>query len=160
MELSSRRERSIARVFDWIDIKGVDGLTAEVALRLNAGGYMTVRAGGVGVLSSPYAGPFTDYEVLMDHDPPRFWRRYEQDELGARYAHVPALLIAHHIIRTGTGIEEMSPEVSRREETSTLSVRLMCPSSMQTVVMSTLSALSGVSVLAAHTSTTGQLHLG
>jgi hypothetical protein len=161
VELSSRRERSVARIFDFIDIKGVEGRTAEVALRLNSGGYLTVLGGGVGVLASPAAGPFTDYEVLMDHDPPRFWHRYEDDEeLGSRYAHVPALLIAHHIIRNGMGIEDMSPQVSRREVTATLSVRLTCPPAMTAVVMSTLSALSGVNVLATHASVPQHLHLG
>ena len=157
--LSRSRERSIAEVFNFIDSQGVGGLTAEVALRLTSGAYLTVRGGGPGVLSSPSAGPFTDYEVMVDHDPPRFWSRYSQDELGSLFAHVPALLIAHHITRHGRGIEAADPALTRREVTATLDLHLTLPAGMRESVLAAVSALSGVSVMTSSFSALPGVHI-
>jgi hypothetical protein len=160
MELSNSRERSIARVLDFIDIKGVDGSTAQVNLRLNNDTYLSVKAGGPGVLASSASAPFTDYEVLTDHQTPRFWTRYAELEEGALFAHVPALLITHHIMRFGAGIASAEVSVYRNEPVSALSLRLSCPPMMGQAVLAAVSAMAGVSVISASMSPPSDLQLG
>lgn len=103
---------TLASIFSYIDLYGSRRRTAEVFIETVSGEHLTVRAGGVGVRSLPAGrpGPFEGYEVLVDHDPPRFWRRYSDESGGSLYAEVPRLLISHHIIRRG-GIARVDWEV-------------------------------------------------
>ena len=87
-------------VFGYIDRRGGPLMVAEVELGLASGQHMTVRAGGGVVTSSPLDPPFTHYEVWLDHDAPRFWRKYSDAEQLV-FAGVPRLLVMHHITRSG-----------------------------------------------------------
>lgn len=158
MPSADRRDRTIARVFDYIDLHGVDGKTAEVSLELVSGDFMTVRAGGPGVRSGASA-PFGTYEVLVDHDPPRFWHRYT-DSTGMVFAYVPRLLIAHHVSRHGAGIANMDAEVVTRTETAVLNIRLAIPPALEGTVLATLAAVTGVSLLGSNLSSRYPLQMG
>lgn len=97
--LGPRLDVQILRIFQYLDLAGGERRTAVAHLALLNNQNMTLSAGGSGVQSSPARPPFQAYEVILDHDPPRFWRRFTEDEL--LYAKVPKLLISHHIIRHG-----------------------------------------------------------
>lgn len=86
--------------FEFIDEQGGPLVVAHVELNLGNGESMTISAGGGLVTASPPAAPFTHYEVVLDHEPARFWRRFTDDDR-LLYSNVPQLLIAHHIIRHG-----------------------------------------------------------
>lgn len=105
----------LGSLFIFLMTEGVDGRTASAELVLGNGNIMTVRAGGPGIHSEPSCSPFMDYEVLLDHETERFWTRYAADGLGSLYAHVPWVLLAHHIIRRG-GIVQMAVETYQRSE--------------------------------------------
>jgi hypothetical protein len=94
----------ILRIFAYLDLHGSQRATSEVQLGLANGQNMSVAAGGRGVKSSPLGAPYLMYEVALDHDPPRFWKRFT-DDVGLLYAFVPRLLICHHIVRHG-GIDQ------------------------------------------------------
>ncbi|HEY5787526.1 MAG TPA: hypothetical protein VIT65_22400 [Microlunatus sp.] len=87
---------TIEQVFAHIDAYGDIGSAAGAELSLNNGQHMTVQAGGDLVEASPFAA----YTVFLDHDPPRFWKRFGNDD-PLIYLHVPRLLVTHHIIRHG-----------------------------------------------------------
>ena len=89
----------VLRDFQWMDLAGAEGVTAEVEYGLVNGQTMTVAAGGR-THSSPAAPPFVTYEVGLVHDPPRFWKRFT-DDVGLIYACVPRLLISHYVVRSG-----------------------------------------------------------
>ena len=95
----------LRKLFAYLDAEGVGGKTASAELVLGSGDIVTIRAGGPGVHSGPSSSPFEDYEVLLDHEPCRFWARFT-DQVGMVYAHVPALLVAHHVLRHG-GVAQM-----------------------------------------------------
>lgn len=99
----------IAEVFEHLDSAGGPVVVAEAILSLGNGTEMTVRAGGLGDLSSPARPPFSSYEVFLDHDPARFWRRYTDDDQ-LLYRHVPRMLVTHHVVRHGgiVGVEYSS----------------------------------------------------
>jgi hypothetical protein len=99
-------------MFSYLDHEGTDGKTASAEIVLTNGEIMTIRAGGANTHCYPAFPPYESYEVLMDHAPERFWRRYT-DSVGMLYADVPRLLVAHHITRHG-GIEQITQN-SRRE---------------------------------------------
>lgn len=90
----------VLRDFTWMDLAGVDGVTAEAEYYLVSGQTMTVAAGGRRTHSSPDRPPYTTYEVALAQDPPRFWKRYS-DDIGLVYANVPRLLISHYVVRSG-----------------------------------------------------------
>ena len=147
MPSADRRDRTIARIFDYIDIEGTDGRTAEVSMTLGTGDFMTVRAGGQGIHALPASAPFETYEVLTDHDPPRFWSRYT-DSVGAIYAHVPRLLIAHHITRHG-GIEYVETTSEVKTPPSTLlKLNLRVAPEKEHDVLMMLQAMVGVDIIA------------
>lgn len=132
-------------VFAWLDEHGGGPVTAEVELRLGNGALMTVLAGGPGVRSSPPGPPFSTYEVLVDHEPPRFWNRYT-DDVGMLFAFVPRLLVAHHVIRHG-GIDEASFRYSRRTEQVFLGLRMSLPATAKALVFNAIAAIPGVTIL-------------
>lgn len=100
LPVSSRPEVPILRAFAWINENGVNGAAATVEFGLGNGGGITFGAGGSGRTSSPSHPPFATYEVMLDGESPRFWRRYT-DEIGIQFANVPPLLISHYVIRNG-----------------------------------------------------------
>ena len=91
----------ITAAFDFIDAEGGTAIAAEVELFLGNGQCMTIKAGGSVSTALPLVAPFTHYEVVLDHDPPRFWHRFAGDKERLVYAKVPRLLIAHHAVRHG-----------------------------------------------------------
>lgn len=97
----------IAAAFDYIDVEGGPLVAAEAELGLGNGQNMTIRAGGGATQASPPLAPFTHYEVILDHDPPRFWHQFAGDKDRLVYALVPRLLIAHHTVRHG-GVKTMT----------------------------------------------------
>lgn len=99
----------LGSLFIFLEMEGIDERTASAELVLGNGNIMTVRAGGPGIHSEPSCSPFVDYEVLLDHEPSRFWTRYSADDVSVLYAHVPWLLLAHHVTRRG-GIVQLSGE--------------------------------------------------
>ena len=115
-------ERALNEMFEYLDTQGVDGQSASAEVQLPGGRALTVRAGGPGVHSWPVLPPFTAYEVLLDHDPPRFWRKYADE--GSLYATVPRLLLAHHITRTG-GVVRLACKSTRTPRTITMNMVLM-----------------------------------
>lgn len=110
-------EVSLLRLFEHLDQHGIDGAIAAVDMVLANGQQMCVSAGGPGVHCAPDFPPFHAYEVIFDQDPPHFWTRYT-DQTGLVYAHVPRLLIAHHITRAG-GVREASRTVRRAKQGKT-----------------------------------------
>ena len=96
--------------FAYIDSRGGPVVIAEAEFALGNGVNMTVRAGGGAVTSSPSDPPFAAYEVMLDHDPARFWRRFTDDDQ-LLYSNVPKMLVAHHAIRRG-GVRSLSTSTS------------------------------------------------
>lgn len=94
--------------FQYIDEQGGPVVVARAELMLGNGEAMTISAGGGLVTASPPAAPFTHYEVILDHEPARFWRRFTDDDR-LLYSNVPQLLVSHHVIRHG-GLISMSTE--------------------------------------------------
>jgi hypothetical protein len=88
------------QTFDWFDEVARDGKTAQAHMMLRKGQALSISAGGPGIHSWPASPPYEGYEVILDHDPPRFWTRYT-DAGGVVYANVPKLLITHHVVRHG-----------------------------------------------------------
>lgn len=94
-------------MFDYLDQFGSQSVTATVEVVLRNGLIMTVKAGGPGTGSRPTFAPFEAYEVLTDHEPPRFWSKFSDDGADwSVYHQVPRLLVAHHITRHG-GVAEL-----------------------------------------------------
>ena len=93
-------------MFTYLDQNGSETATAAVEVVLANRLIMTVKAGGPGTHSRPAFAPFEAYEVLIDHDPPRFWSKFNFEDDWSVYREVPRLLVAHHITRHG-GIAEM-----------------------------------------------------
>lgn len=158
MSLARSRDVAVARMFAHLDIRGRGGLTAVASLDLNNGEVMTVRAGGPGIHSAPRFGPFESFEVLLDHEPARFWTRYS-DDIGVLYAEVPRLCVAHHIIRHG-GIREMSLETARRTEMEALTVELVLPPYLEGAVLSALAGMEGVQLVGSASHHTTCLPMG
>ena len=100
----------LMRMFVHLDTYANGSDTAVATASLSGARLLTVRAGGPGTLSGPLGGPFTHFEVLMDHEPPRFWTRYGHDVEGVLFACVPRLLISHYVISTG-GIRHLEMAV-------------------------------------------------
>jgi len=115
-------------VFRYLDLHGSARCTAEVVIELDNTECLTVRAGGAGTLSLPAGGPgpYTCYEVLLDHEPARFWTKYGHEDSGVLYAAVPRLLVAHHVVRRG-GIERVALE-TRELLTGTFTVSILSDS--------------------------------
>lgn len=118
----------LSDVFAYLDFHGTQRRTAEVFLELDNAEHLTVRAGGAGVHSQPAGGPgpYACYEVLLDHEPARFWTKYGHEDGGTLYAAVPRLLVAHHIVRRG-GIERASAE-TKEMLTGTFTVSILSDS--------------------------------
>jgi hypothetical protein len=87
---------TLEQVFSHIDSRGSPDSIAGAELSLNNGQHMTVQAGG-DLAEEP---PFPAYTVMLDHDPPRFWKRFG-DDAQLIYLRVPRLLVTHHVIRHG-----------------------------------------------------------
>jgi hypothetical protein len=87
---------TLEQVFSHIDSRGSPNAVAGAELSLRNGQSMTVQAGG----SQAEEPPFAAYTVMLDHDPPRFWRRFGDDDQ-LTYLQVPRLLVTHHVIRHG-----------------------------------------------------------
>ena len=100
------KSENMSLMFDYLDQNGSETVTAAVEIVLANRLIMTVKAGGPGTHSRPAFAPFEAYEVLIDHDPPRFWSKFNFDDDWSVYREVPRLLVAHHITRHG-GIAEM-----------------------------------------------------
>lgn len=115
----------MGKLFTYLDEQGSAQRTASAELVFGSGDIMTVRAGGPGVHSGPSCSPYEDYEVLMDHEPCHLWSRFT-DEVGMVFAHVPALLIAHHAVRHG-GIEQMFCQTVLRKNTVYMDLHLEVP---------------------------------
>jgi hypothetical protein len=115
-------------VFSYLDLYGSIRCTAEVVIELANTECLTIRAGGAGTHSLPAgaSGPYTCYEVLLDHEPARFWTKYGHEDSGVLYAEVPRLLITHHIVRRG-GIGRMALE-TRELLTGTFTVSILSDS--------------------------------
>ena len=128
--------------FDFIDGAGVDGGTGVVTVRLGNMYMMTIRAGGPGVHSWPAEPSFQQYEVLMDHEPPRFWTRYS-NSTGMLFANVPKLLVAHHVTRHG-GIVEMLCDREERERIGFFKVQMLLPEASQRAIIEAISRVQGV----------------
>lgn len=90
----------LMRMFVHLDTYASGEDTAVANATLSGARMLTVRAGG-SAAAGPSGGPFTTFEVLMDHDPPRFWTRYERESQGCRFSFVPRLLVSHYVISTG-----------------------------------------------------------
>lgn len=109
------RSVNLLRAFAHLDLRAEEHVEAQAELELATGQCLTICAGGPAAQAGPAGGPFNDYEVVVDHDPPRFWRRYA-DSNQLIYSHVPKMLIAHHVIRSGgakslsAGIRRMPPD--------------------------------------------------
>ena len=112
-------------MFNYLDTEGVEGKTASAEIVLNNGEIMTIRAGGSGTHSWPASPPYESYEVLMDHPPERFWKRYT-DSAGMTYAQVPRLLVAHHITRHG-GIAQISQRCKKEHRVVLCKVSVLMP---------------------------------
>lgn len=132
-------------VFSEIDRLGRGGHTASAHLLLGNGDQMTVRAGGPGIHSQPRSAPFSAYEVLLDHEPPRFWHRFG-DTVGILFADVPPLLVTHHITRHG-GIQQFDFEREKRDQTVVMNVAMTVPASQMQAVWAALRAVTGVELL-------------
>jgi hypothetical protein len=155
----TRREVLLARMFAHLDAKGVGGTTAVAAVDLCNRDVLTVRAGGPGIHSRPGAGPFDGFEVLLDHEPARFWDRFHEDEEGVLYADVPRLCLAHHIIRRG-GIAALIMETQVRTSVAALSVVMTVDPGVESVVLETLSHLDGVQLVGSHLNPSKYLQTG
>lgn len=92
---------AIEKVFAYIDEQGGPLVIAMAELVLGNNSTMTLQAGGGDLTLSPSTPPFETYQVLLDQEPPRFWRRYTEKDDVYIYSHVPRLLVTHHIVRHG-----------------------------------------------------------
>lgn len=134
----------ITGVFAFLDRKGSEFAVAEAELQLANDEYMTVQCGGSGSRSRPAAGL---YEVLIDHDPPRFWTRYSE-EGGLVFANVPQLLIRHHITRRG-GIVHWCRQVTQQPHLVEMDLHIEVELGLEMQVMEALRA-QGANVTKTH----------
>lgn len=128
--------------FDFIDGAAVDGGTGVVTIRLGNMDMLTIKGGGPGIHSWPAAAPFQQYEVLMDHEPPRFWTKYS-DTNGMLFARVPKLLVAHHVTRHG-GIVEMLCDREVRKQMGFWKVEMLLPDEQMEAVLAMVARVKGV----------------
>ena len=156
--MAEHRERDALRMFAHLDTFGVEGITATAELELHNGDILTVKAGGPGIRAWPSAAPFETFEVLLDHEPARFWSKYT-DSAGVLYAYVPKLLLAHHILRRG-GIKEMLLDCQVRKAVSAMSIQITLPLGAETSVLQAIAALDGVSLVSSHQNREKYLHTG
>lgn len=138
----------LGTMFTYLDAEGVSGRTASAELVLGNSEIMTVRAGGPGVHSGPFCSPFTDYEVLLDHEPARFWTQYT-DAVGMVYAHVPRLLLAHHVIRHG-GISQMSTWSRPAAARAFVDMHVEVPRECEQMVFAMLGRIKDVHLVSTH----------
>jgi hypothetical protein len=132
----------LQQVFDFIDGAGINGGTGEAMIRLRNMDLLTIRAGGPGVHSWPAEPTFQQYEVLLDHEPPRFWNRYT-DANGMLFSRVPKLLVTHHVTRHG-GIVDMTCERTVRERIGFFKVEMLLPEASQKAILDAVSCVKGV----------------
>jgi hypothetical protein len=136
------RATQIEKAFDFIDHAGRGGGTGEVLVGLGNTEWLTIRAGGPGIHSWPAEPRFQQYEVLLDHDPPRFWTKYS-DNGTTLYAKVPKLLLTHHITRHG-GIQVMECERTMRKKLKLFRVEMLLPETEKVAALTALSGVTGV----------------
>ena len=140
--------KKLKRLFTYLDTEGSAQRTASVEVVLGSGEAITVRAGGPGVHSGPSCSPYENYEVLMDHEPERHWSRFT-DQVGMVFAHVPALVVAHHMVRHG-GIEQMAFQSKLRRSTVFLDVQLEVPEEYQDLLDRLVVELQDARLVSAH----------
>ena len=120
-------------MLSYLDDAGRNGNTASVELVLGNGQIMTIKAGGSGIHSGPVFPPFENYEVILDRTPPRFWSKYT-DKAGMVYAHIPRLLLTHHITRRG-GVSQMSQECHLSHPMVIMNLQIEVPAEYEKIVM-------------------------
>jgi len=136
----------IVEAFEYIDVEGGPLVSAEAELFLGNGQCMAIRAGGGIGTSLPACAPFTHYEVILDHDPPRFWIRFTEDGDRLVYEKVPRLHIAHHAVRHG-GVVSMTMSRQRLpQQVHSVNVRL--PITTLEELAALLTTITGQSVTA------------
>lgn len=133
-------------IFDWVDATGTPDVVGEAELRLGDGRMMAVRGGGEGTKCSAIA-PYGTFEVLLDHEAPRFWRKYsDDDDIGALYAYVPRLLVAHTIIRAG-GIAEASCRELEQPSRVTIQMMVRVPANAQDYLRTLIEGVAGAALM-------------
>ena len=137
--------KDLKTMFSFLDAKGGGNVTASAEIVLRNGQIMTIRAGGPGTHSRPSSPPFEAYEVLLDHDPPRFWRRY--NAVGScLYDQVPGMLVTHHVIRRG-GIEQMELSDNKVERAVLMNVSLYVGESHARLVREAVERVDSVKLI-------------
>ena len=134
----------VLRLFAFLQLKASGRIMAEVEVTLATGQSLMVRAGGFGTCAGPVGGDLTTFEVLMDHEPPKFWSKYG-DPRAIRFVHVPKLLLTHHITRSG-GIKDITYISRSRPEPATLTMQVSAPAERRKVLETLLGSISGVNI--------------
>ena len=147
--MAEAAEQSIEHALGYLDRYGGERDTAEATIALPRGRYLNVRAGGPETHSTAGGTGFTHFEVLLDHEPPRFWTRYGGST--SLFAQVPRLLVAHHVVRSG-GPCWIALEKWRTEQARFLQLSLALAPGTESAVMAALRHMNGVSIKKMHAS--------
>jgi len=132
-------------MFDCLDAQASSEAVAEAHIKLGNQDLMTVRAGGSGTHCWPSRPPFESYEVLLDHDPARFWSKYT-DMAGMVYARVPRLLVTHHITRHG-GASEVVCGTRPVRRTGMLNIKMKVTEQAEPAIWQALSNIEGAQMI-------------
>lgn len=134
----------LLRMLRFLQVKASDRTVAEVEALLANGHLICVRAGGISMVADPAGGDASTYEVLLDHDPPRFWIPYGNGRQSL-FTRVPRLLLCHLIIRSG-GIASIGYTVRPAPEPLQVRMTLTVPAERRSAVEGVLRGFTGVQI--------------
>lgn len=138
----------VASIYDYLDSVGTSKQAAQVHVQMGNHQCITVSAGGSGLRSWPAFSPFASYEIILDHEPARFWTRYT-DSARMVYACVPRLLVTHHIIRHG-GVYQLITEPCSVRPRSTMEMRIEVPTEEVGLVQAFVDSMKSAHVMSSH----------
>ena len=141
-------DKDVAVIYDYLDSAGTEKRAAQVHVEMGNHQCLTVSAGGSGLRSGPAFAPYSSYEVILDHEPARFWTKYT-DSAGMVYAHVPKLLLTHHITRHG-GIDSIICELARPKARATMEMRIEVPRDEVGLLQAFVDSLDCAHVMSSH----------
>ena len=118
--------KDIEAIYNYLDATGTSKRAAQVHVQMGNHQCITVTAGGSGKHSWPAFSPYQSYEVILDHEPARFWTKYT-DSAGLVYSCVPKLLVTHHIIRHGGALSIITERCNNLRSCSIMEMRIEVP---------------------------------
>lgn len=140
--------KTIEAIYSYLDETGTKEQAAQVHVQMGNHQCITVAAGGSGKHSWPAFSPYQCYEVILDHEPARFWNKYT-DSAGLVYSCVPRLLVTHHIVRHGGAVNIVTEQCNRRA-CSISEMRIEVPNDEIELVEAFVGSLRDAKVMSSH----------